>query len=128
MPMRQDGVGDAKTMLNTCIHNYFISEGKHDLAMSLMNSGLAVHHDGIKKDPKNQVNGIDPSNDGDSKDDQKNRVSNGEMADNFLLDYWFMFWDMWNASKGKTQDGNANQYLHMTVSNLRHDCHMQMRG
>ena len=97
MPMmRPDLSGDPKAMLNTCIHNYLVAEGRHNVAKALLDSGMDINHDRLKRDVKPQVNGIDPS-DADSKDDNKNRAD----SDNFLLDYWFIFFDMWNASKGR---------------------------
>ena len=112
MPMmRPDMQGDAKTMLNTCIHNYFISENQPGLAKALLDSPLQVNHEKLKRELKPQVNGIDPTADPGSKDD-KSRGGNNDSTDNFLLDYWFIFWDMWSASKGRgTNNDQVTQFM-----------------
>ena len=49
MPMmRPDMHGDAKTMLNTCIHNYFMSENQPGMAKALLDSPLQVNHERLK--------------------------------------------------------------------------------
>lgn len=119
MPMgRADMSGrDPKVMLNTYIYNYLVSEGQQDVAKSLLDSRLPINADKIKKETKNQVNGIDANGDADSKDENKNRAGNNDMAENALLEYWLIFWDMWTASKYKETavDSNGGQYLNVSL-------------
>lgn len=98
---------ESKAYLNTYIHNYFLLEGNADIAKAIRNSGIATKVDRLKKE--GQANGAD--DDGDSKDD-KNRPSDAP-GDNFLLDYWFIFWDMWNASRkdGARENSLPAQYM-----------------
>lgn len=112
--MRGDNANvDPEAMLNTCIHNYFISKEKPHIAKAIRDGGLNIEHGKLKMENKTQMNGAD-AGDADSKDD-KSRLGSLDASDNFLLDYWFIFWDMWKASKEKADPNTAaSQYLQMT--------------
>lgn len=119
MPVgRADMNTSPKIMLNTSIYNYLVSEGQQDAAKALLDSRLPMNHDKIKKEGKNQVNGIDANVDPDSKNENKNRAGNNDMAENALLEYWLIFWDMWTASRQKEAaiDTNGAQYLNVRLS------------
>ena len=126
IPMQRPDVSeDPKIMLNTYIYNYLLSEGHHDLAKQLLKSELRVNQDRIKRETKTQVNGIDSQADPDSKDENKNRAGNTDISENSLLEYWLIFWDMWNASKTKDagRDTIGGQFLNVGASS-RTDHHL----
>lgn len=116
--MRGDNASiDPEAMLNTCIHNYFISKDKPHIAKAIRDGALPMEHGKLKMENKPQVNGADAGADIDSKDD-KGRIGSLDSSDNFLLDYWFIFWDMWKASRDKADPNTAAaQYLQMTQVN-----------
>lgn len=103
----------SKTLLNTYVHNYLISEGLTDIAKTLRGSRLQF---------KQELLSNKDSTDGDSKDDIVNRgegglnnIAGGAVSENFLPNWWAMFWDMWQAARRKEKsDTVAAQYLEHT--------------
>jgi len=106
-----DNNSNAKTLLNTYIHNYFIGEGLGDLAKALRDSRLPLKTDYLSKDEA--ING-------DIKEDGGNRAdgSGGAGTENFLPNWWSIFWDMWSAARQKDKpETAAAQYLAHTQVN-----------
>lgn len=104
-----DNGPNSKVLLNTYIHNYFIAEGLGDLAKALRESRLPVKMNELSKE--DAVNG-------DTKEDGSLRDGSASSNENFLLNWWHVFWDMWNAARQKDKnDTLAAQYLaHTQVS------------
>lgn len=106
--------------LNTYIYEYFIRYGMYECARSLLNSDQQVNvlKDGTKGG--NAANGED-SIETDSKDDLDSKLpedlpppnlpSSPGTGASFLYEWFCLFWDIYNASRTKTNNANANQYV-----------------
>lgn len=119
-----------KSQLNTYIYEYFLTNEMYDCARSLLNSNEPMHlntKDSRRDDNGNIMgNGAD-SMDGDSKDNLDSKRPDDLPAPNlpkecpescFLYEWWCLFWDMFNAQRGKGEMRNATQYLSHTQVNI----------
>jgi hypothetical protein len=137
MPMINNGapgvrppmpVNDNRSQLNTYIYEYFLRNGMYDCARSLLNSDQPMNV--IKDSPgrRRDDNGGDEGTDGDSKDDIDSKRPADLPDPNlpkecpescFLYEWWCLFWDMFNAQRGKGEGRNVLQYVtHTQVSRL----------
>ena len=121
-----------RSQLNTYIYEYFLRNEMYDCARSLLNSDQPMNV--IKDSPgrrrdDNMGNGAgDDGVDGDSKDDIDSKRPNDLPLPNlpkecpescFLYEWWCLFWDMFNAQRGKGEGRNVLQYVtHTQVRNL----------
>jgi hypothetical protein len=119
---RQQQVNDSQRgVLNTYIYEYFIRYGMYDCARSLLSNEqhINVQRDGVKN--ANAVNGAgDDSMDTDSKEDLDSKLPSDlpppklpmPASDTSFLYEWFcLFWDIYNAQRQKSGNGNVNQYV-----------------
>lgn len=115
-----------RTQLNTYIYEYFISNEMWDCARAIVDSKQPINT--IQKSPTARDhmgldNGDDPSND-DSKanilDQRGLPLPNlpRECPEScFLYEWWCLFWDMFNAQRGKEVNSAVHQYAaHTQVS------------
>jgi hypothetical protein len=117
-----------RQQLNTYIYEYFIRNGMFDCARSLLNSEQPLKI--IKESPGRQNNGNGVGNgtgedggDGESKDDPESKRPDDLPAPDvprecpescFLYEWWCLFWDMFNAQRGKGDGRNVLQYVNHT--------------
>ena len=116
--------GTLKKQLNTYIYEYFIAQGYPDCARSILNAGPPL----LLKDKQSpgqrrngDMNGInDHAMDADSKDDPNSKrpadlpLPFMDGADNFLVDWFALFWDFYSAQrkpKNEPAAGSTMQYL-----------------
>lgn len=132
MPMMNNGAAgvrplmpvnnDTKAQLNTYIYEYFLRNGMYDCARSLLNSEQQVNVNTKdspgRRDNGNLGNGAEEG--GDSKDDIDAKRPADLPEPNlpkecpetcFLYDWWCLFWDMFNAQRGKSDGRNVLQYV-----------------
>jgi hypothetical protein len=129
MPMMNNGAAgvrqpmpanDNRSQLNTYIYEYFLRNGMYDCARSLLNSDQPMNV--IKDSPgrRRDENGGDEGADGDSKDDIDSKRPADLPEPNlpkecpescFLYEWWCLFWDMFNAQRGKGDGRNVLQYV-----------------
>lgn len=131
--VRPQGVGNSETraQLNTYIYEYFLRNQMYDCAKALLASGAPLNtvkdSPGRRRDDNgNTGNGDD--GEGDSKDDFDLKRPADLPDPNlpkecpescFLYEWWCLFWDMFNAQRGKAEGRNVLQYYtHTQVSLL----------
>jgi hypothetical protein len=115
-----------RSQLNTYIYEYFLRNGMYDCARSLLKSDqpMKVIKDspGRRRDDNgsNIGNGAGDEGDGDSKDDIDSKRPDDLPAPDvprecpescFLYEWWCLFWDMFNAQRGKGDGRNVLQYV-----------------
>jgi hypothetical protein len=107
-----------RSQLNTYIYDYFLRNGMFDCARALHQSESVK----VIKDSAGQ-NGADDGEDPEAKDDMdKQRPADLPQADVprecpescFLYEWWCLFWDMFNAQRGKSQSSQVLQYVNHT--------------
>ena len=119
-----------RSQLNTYIYEYFLRNGMYDCARSLLNSEQPIkvtkESPGRRRDDNGNGAG-DEGGDGDSKDDIDSKRPDDLPAPDvprecpescFLYEWWCLFWDMFNAQRGKGDGRNVLQYV----------AHTQVRG
>lgn len=137
MPMMNNGAAgvrppmpanDNRSQLNTYIYEYFLRNGMYDCARSLLNSDQPMNV--IKDSPgrRRDENGGDEGADIESKDDIDSKRPADLPDPNlpkecpescFLYEWWCLFWDMFNAQRGKGDGRNVLQYVtHTQVSKV----------
>ncbi|PMD23726.1 hypothetical protein NA56DRAFT_716215 [Hyaloscypha hepaticicola] len=137
MPMMNNGAAgvrppmpanDNRSQLNTYIYEYFLRNGMFDCARSLLNSDQPMNV--IKDSPgrRRDENGGDEGADVDSKDDIDSKRPVDLPEPNlpkecpescFLYEWWCLFWDMFNAQRGKGDGRNVLQYVTHTQAQSR---------
>ena len=125
-------VNDNRSQLNTYIYEYFLKNEMYDCARSLLQSKQPMSL--VKDSPGRQGDGGagDDGGDADSKDDIDSKRPSDLPAPNlpmdtpescFLYEWWCLFWDMFNATRGKAEGRNVLQYVnHTQVSFISLDC------
>lgn len=128
MPMMNNGAGRVGPMttdnnarqLNTYIYEYFLKNGMYDCARALLASEQPMNV--IKDSPgrRRDENGGEEGTDGDSKDDIDPKRPADLPDPNipkecpetcFLFEWWCLFWDMFNAQRGKGDTRSVQQYV-----------------
>jgi hypothetical protein len=131
MPMMNNGAAggvrqamtnnnDTRSQLNTYIYEYFLKNGMWDCARSLVNSNQPINV--VKDSPERDSMGNGVGDDGgeDSKDDIDSKRPSDLFPPNlpkecsescFLYEWWCLFWDMFNAQRGKGDTRNVLQYV-----------------
>lgn len=120
---------DNKHLLNTYIYEYFLRNEMYDCARAILNSDPQIKlQDGpnTRRDENGNLlgNGVgDGGMDVDSKDgiDAKRpedlpqpSIANPSMDNPFLYEWFCLFWDMFNAQKGRSSNGQVNSYMNHT--------------
>jgi hypothetical protein len=120
-PPMQVNDSQQRSQLNTYIYEYFIRNGMFDCARALLASEQPMKV--IKGSPggrNDSGNGTDEGGDGDSKDDLDSKRPDDLPAPDvprecpescFLYEWWCLFWDMFNAQRGKGDGRNVLQYV-----------------
>jgi hypothetical protein len=107
-----------RSQLNTYIYDYFLRHGMYDCARALLSSDATMKV--IKESPGRNN---DDGEDGDSKDDiDSKRPDDLPRSDVprecpescFLYEWWCLFWDMFNAQRGKGEGRNVLNYVNHT--------------
>ncbi len=128
---RQMPVNDStKALLNTYIYEYFLRHGMYECARAILtgDNQVKVQKDspGGRRDENGNLlgNGLgDDPMDTDSKDDLDAKRPDDLPAPNvpmplpdscFLYEWFCLFWDMFNAQKGKGGNVPVNQYVNHT--------------
>jgi hypothetical protein len=138
MPLMNNGIpGGARPMpvndnqqrsqLNTYIYEYFLRNEMYDCARALIQSEQPINvlknSPGRRRDNGGNAldNGISPdAMDNDSKDDLDSKRPDDLPAPNlpkeipescFLMEWWCLFWDMFNAQRGKGEGRSVQQYV-----------------
>lgn len=115
-----------KQQLNTYIYEYFLRNGMYDCARSLLQSEQPIKiikdSPGRRRDDAGNGTG-DDGGDGDLKDDLDSKRPDDLPAPDvprecpescFLFEWWCLFWDMFNAQRGKGEARNVLQYVNHT--------------
>jgi hypothetical protein len=111
---------DQRSQLNTYIYEYFLRNGMFDCARSLLNSDQPLNT--MKDSPGRRNEGEDGA-DGDSKDDIESKRPDDLPSPNvprecqescFLYEWWCLFWDMFNAQRGKGDGRAVHSYVNHT--------------
>lgn len=124
---------DNRSQLNTYIYEYFLRNEMYDCARSLLRSEqpMNLHKDspGRRREEAGSNGAGDDGADGDSKDDIDTKRPDDLPAPNlpnntpescFLYEWWCLFWDMFNAQRGKGEGRNVLHYVtHTQVSGDR---------
>jgi len=119
-----------RSLLNTYIYEYFLRSGMFECARAMLNSDaqVKVQKDGpgSRRDENGNLlgNGIgDDAMDTDSKDEIDAKRPDDLPAPNvpmplpdscFLYEWFCLFWDMFNAQKGKGTNPHVSQYVNHT--------------
>jgi hypothetical protein len=129
--IRQQVPVTERSQLNTYIYDYFLRNGNYDVARALLQSDCGVKV--IKDSPDGRRDEDGNEEDGDSKDNiDTKRPSDLPPSDVprecpescFLYEWWCLFWDMFNAQRGKGQGQNVLNYVNHTnvsSSSILHD-------
>lgn len=107
--------------LNTCIYDYFLKRGHFDIARALLqdDSVKLTTQQHVKTSP-GQANGVD--NDTamiDGKDGEKLKIPDDlpaagvpmDSQQSFLFDWFSVFWDIFLASRKKSNNSTVNQFI-----------------
>lgn len=117
---------DQRSQLNTYIYEYFLRNSMYDCAKALLESGQPLNL--IKDSPgrRREDNSNNEEGNDESKIDFETKRSIDLPEPNlpkecpescFLYDWWCLFWDMFNAQRGKADGRNVIQYFtHTQVS------------
>lgn len=115
-----------RSQLNTYIYEYFLKQEMHDCARALLKSGEPVNvikdSPGRRRDDNGSSMGNGAGDDSaeDSKDDIDSKRPNDLPLPNlpkecpescFLYEWWCLFWDMFNARRGKSEQPQILQYV-----------------
>lgn len=142
MPTMNNGAGpgarqpmpgnDNRSQLNTYIYEYFLRNEMYDCARSLKSSNQPINlfkdSPGRGGDETGSSGAGDDGGDGDSKDDMNSSRPSDLPAPNlpkdtpescFLYEWWCLFWDMFNAQRGKGEGRNVLQYVTHTQAQSR---------
>lgn len=117
-----------KHLLNTYIYEYFLRNEMFDCARALLSSDPQIKVQdppNARRDENGNVigNGVGESMDVDSKDNIDTKGSEGlpqpsipnpSMDNPFLYEWFCLFWDMFNAQKGKSGNVQVNSYMNHT--------------
>lgn len=127
-PQQVPAIETNRALLNTYIYEYFLRNDMFDCARSILNSNQPIN---VSKDGKSgNPNGLgDDPMDTDSKDDVHSKrpedlpapnVPVPTLPDSCFLQEWFaLFWDMFNAQRGKSNSNVVQQYVtHTQVNGL----------
>ena len=114
-----NGPVEPRDQLNTYIYDYFLRNGHHRIARTMIDCGLnlSLNHQQKSSPSGRNVNGVDGTED--SKDDLPTpKIPPGHSADNsFLVDWWVQFWDIWGAARKNNPKNVPLQYItHARVS------------
>lgn len=113
-------------LLNTYIYEYFLRNEMYDCARTLLGADPQIKtQDGpnSRRDENGNLLGNGDSMDVDSKDgvDAKRpddlpqpSIANLSVDQPFLFEWFCLFWDMFNAQKGKSGNGQVNSYMNHT--------------
>lgn len=112
-----------RTLLNTYIYEYFLRFSMYDCARALVNSDHQVNviRDGTK-------NGDGDAMDADNKDDIEGKIPDDLPAPrlpssvdgtSFLHDWFSLFWEMYQAQRGRPGNAAVHQYVNHTQSQSR---------
>jgi hypothetical protein len=140
MPNMNNGAGGVRqpmtgndtnrSQLNTYIYEYFLRNGMYDCARALLVSEqpMNIMKDSPGRRRDENGNGAGDEGDGDSKDDMDSKRPADLPDPNlpkecpescFLYEWWCLFWDMFNAQRGKGDTRKVLQYVtHTQVSSL----------
>lgn len=133
MPMMNNGAGGAvrrpiaanndtnqRSQLNTYIYEYFLRNEMYGCAKALLASEQPIN---VEKNSPGGRNGSDEGGDGDNKDDVDTKLPHDlpppaipkECPEScFLYEWWCLFWDMFNAQRGKGDGPSVMQYVQHT--------------
>ncbi|EHA58222.1 hypothetical protein, variant [Pyricularia oryzae 70-15] len=109
--------------LNTYIYDYLLRNEMYDAARGVLKSGQPIN---VEQDRENGLGG--DSMDTDSKDDVNSKKPEDLPAPilgsatpdiSFLYEWFSMFWDLLNASKGKYAPAQVSQYITHTQNHTR---------
>lgn len=112
-----------KHLLNTYIYEYFLRNEMYDCARALLASDPQIKvQDGpnTRRDENGNIVANGETMDVDSKDgiDSKGpeglpqpSIPNPSMDNPFLYEWFCLFWDMFNAQKGKSANNQVQQYI-----------------
>lgn len=135
MPMMNNGMAGGpraapvndnqqRSQLNTYIYEYFLRNEMYECARAIIQSEQPINI--VKNSPsrRHDANGVDTEGmDGDNKDDIDTKRPDDLPAPNlpkdspescFLYEWWCLFWDMFNAQRGKGDSRNVMQYVQHT--------------
>ena len=124
---------DNRALLNTYIYEYFLRNNMYDCARALLGSEQPINV--IKDSKKGNMNGLgDDPMDTDSKDDLKSKRLDDLPPPNipdpvpescFLYEWFCLFWEMFNAQRGKGGPSQVSQYVSHTQVRR---CHISLGG
>lgn len=117
-----------KHLLNTYIYEYLLRNDMFECARALLSADPQIKvQDGpnVRRDENGNIvsNGVGESMDVDNKDgiDTKGpdglpqpSIPNPSIDNPFLYEWFCLFWDMFNAQKGKSGNGQVNSYINHT--------------
>lgn len=136
MPMANNGqpgaavrqpmpTNDQRSLLNTYIYEYFLKHEMYDCARSLLAAdqtmNISKESPGRRRDENgNPVGNGAGGEEADNKDDVDIKRPDDLPSPNlpkecpescFLYEWWCLFWDMFNAQRGKGDRGNVINYV-----------------
>ncbi|KAJ1299719.1 hypothetical protein OPQ81_005045 [Rhizoctonia solani] len=122
-----------KNLLNTYIYEYFLRNDMFECARALLRSDPQIKvQDGpnARRDENGNlvVSGAGDSMDVDNKDSIDSKgpeglpqpsIPNPSLDNPFLYEWFCLFWDMFNAQKGKSANVQVNSYMNHTQNQSR---------
>jgi hypothetical protein len=117
-PQGNDTQPNQRSQLNTYIYEYFLRNEMYECARAIIQS----------EQPINVVNKSSPGgradgDDGDIKEDRDSKIPDDLPIPNlpevnpescFLYEWWCLFWDVFQAQRGKGEGRNVLQYVQHT--------------
>jgi hypothetical protein len=116
--MAQGDDNQRKALLNTYIYEYFLTNDMHDCARQLIGSGVPINlrrrdanGNPIDGDDEDSKNGLDMKR----PDDLPAPALSDIVPEScFLYEWWCLFWDIFNAQRGRTVPQNVRGYIDNT--------------
>lgn len=114
-PNNAPAVDMSRQKLNTYIYDYFLKNGNYDVARAICKA-VDLDLDAKQSPNRKDINGVTDSMDTDIKDEKKPddlpspNVPNASDG-SFLYDWWYQFWECFNAQHGRGNNAQTAKYL-----------------
>lgn len=116
----QAGHDEVLKRLNTAIYDYLLRNEHYEVARALSKSGMPIFTKDVKNESPSQRNGqvngdamdVDSNGDRGISNRPEDLPSPGNVVEGpFLQDWWFQFWELHFAKRGKNPNPQTNAYV-----------------
>jgi hypothetical protein len=102
LPNPNGTANDPPNQLNTYIYDYFVRNGYHKAAKSMIESEVPLNLKGKPSPSSRNVNGINaPDGEGGDRLPEPALPATQAVDNSFLMDWWCQFWDVFSAQRNK---------------------------